>query len=112
MKPKKVNQDPFSNGSDHRAFVAFNCDRCIKSSQPRDGGDGLVKYINEREDGMPRCSIQRDIMTRMFSNEPIKQETIDVCMAFIFGRHLCPYRKTEYPKRKKKDPINQQKLEL
>ena len=109
MKLKKVNQDPFSNGTEHMMFEEANCDRCIKASRPREDG----AYTNAGDDNMPnRCSIQRDIMTRMFSNEPIKQETIDVCMAFIFGRHLCPYRKNEWPKRKKKEPINQQKLEL
>lgn len=68
---KKVNKDPFSNGSDHRAFEFYCCGKCIKSSEPRDGGDGLVFYINQREDGMPKCAIQRDIILRMMSNEPI-----------------------------------------
>lgn len=110
MKLKKVNQDPFSNGTEHAMFESANCSRCIKSSEPKDNG---LKYTNSDENNMPnRCSIQRDIFTRMLCNEPIKQETIDVCMAFTFGRHLCPYMKTEWPKHKKKDPINQQKLEL
>lgn len=52
-----------------------------------------------------RCSIQRDIIIRMASNEPIKQKTIDICEAFVFGRQLCPYLKTKrkkYPKKAKK----------
>lgn len=108
---KKVNEDPFSNGSDHRAFEVFNCDKCVKSSEPRDGGDGLVKYINEREDGMPKCSIQRDIVLRMFSNEPIKQKTIDICRDFILHGTMCPYMKTERKKYKKKVE-NQTTLQL
>lgn len=99
---KKVNQDPFSNGSEHRAFKAYCCDKCIISSEPREGGDGLVKYINEREDGMPKCSIQRDIVLRMFSNEPIKQRTIDICRDFVLHRTQCPFMKTERKKYKKK----------
>lgn len=99
---KLVDKDPFSNGSEHRAFDAYCCDKCIKSSEPRDGGDGLVKYINEREDGMPKCSIQRDIVLRMFSNEPINQRTIDICLDFIMHGTLCPYMKTERKKYAKK----------
>ena len=108
---KKVNQDPFSNGSDHRAFEFYCCEKCVKSSEPRDGGDGLVKYINEREDGMPKCAIQRDIVLRMFSNEPIKQKTIDICKDFILHGTLCPHMKTEWKKYTKKVK-NQTTLEL
>ena len=108
----KVNQDPFSNGSEHRAFEAYCCDKCIKSSEPRNGGDGLVKYINEREDGMPKCSIQRDIVVRMFCDEPIKQKTIDICRDFTLHGTLCPYIKTERPKRKKVENDKQAKLQL
>lgn len=108
---KLVNQDPFSNGSEHSAFEANCCDKCVKSSEPRDGGDGLVKYINEREDGMPKCSIQRDIVLRMFSNEPIKQKTIDICRDFILHGTMCPYMKTERKKYKKKVE-NQTTLQL
>ena len=105
---KKVNQDPFSSGSDHRAFEYYCCDKCVKSSKLREGGDGLVKYINEREDGMPKCAIQRDIVLRMFSNEPIKQKTLDICRDFILHGMLCPYMKTKrkkYAKRVKNQII-------
>lgn len=108
---KLVDKDPFSNGSEHRAFEAYCCEKRIKSSEPRDGGDGLIKYINEREDGMPKCSIQRDIVLRMFSNEPIKQETIDICREFIMHGTLCPYMKTERKKYTKK-VNNQTALQL
>lgn len=108
---KKVNKDPFSNGMEHLAFEEYCCDKCIKSSEPRDGGDGLVKYINEREDGMPKCSIQRDIVLRMFSNEPINQRTIDICRDFILHGTLCPYMKTERKKYTKKVK-NQTTLDL
>lgn len=108
---KKVNQDPFSNGSDHRAFEFYCCDKCVKSSEPRDGGDGLVKYTNEREDGMPKCSIQRDIVLRMLCDEPINQRTIDICRDFVLHGTLCPYMKTERKKYAKKVK-NQTTLEL
>lgn len=97
-----VNQDPFSNGYDHRAFEYYCCDKCIKSSKPRDGGDGLIKYINLREDGWPKCAIQRDIGLRMFSDEPINQRTIDICNDFILHGTLCPYMKIKRKKYTKK----------
>ena len=110
MKLKKVNRDPFSNGEEHRIWEHYNCDRCIKNSNYDEKRD---KYTNADEHNMPnKCSILRDIMTRMFCNEPIKQETIDVCNNFIFHGTLCPYMKTERKKYKKKGPINQQKLDL
>lgn len=96
---KKVDKDPFSNGSEHRAFEAYCCDKCIKSSEPRDGG---TRYTNATEDNMPKCSIQRDIVTRMFCNDPIKQETVDICREFILHGVLCPYMKTERKKYAKK----------
>lgn len=102
MKTKKVNTDPFSNGTEYMIFDEHCCNKCIKSSEPRDGGDGLVFYINQRDDGLPKCSIQRDIVTRMYNNDPIKQETIDICNNFIFHGTLCPYMKTERKKYTKK----------
>lgn len=108
---QKVNKDPFSNGSDHRAFEFYCCDKCVKSSEPRDGGDGLVKYTNEREDGMPKCSIQRDIVTRMCCDAPINQRTIDICRDFILHGTLCPYMTTKRKKYTKKVK-NQTALEL
>lgn len=105
---KKVNQDPFSNGSDHRAFEFYCCDKCIKSSEPREEG---TRYTNADENNMPKCSIQRDIVLRMFSNEPIKQKTIDICRDFVLHGELCPYMKTERKKYTKKVK-NQTTLEL
>lgn len=107
---KKVNKDPFSSGSDHRAFEAYCCDKCIKSSEPREEKDGSVKYTNSRDDNMPKCSIQRDIVLRMFSDESIKQETIDICDNFVHHGVLCPYMKTERKKYIKKEPKEQQFL--
>ena len=92
MTKAKVNKDPFNSGMEHIAFESNNCYLCIKSSEPVDGG---TRYTNSDKDNMPRCSIQRDIVTRMFCNEPIKQETIDICNNFIFHGTLCPYMKTE-----------------
>ena len=99
---KLIDKDPFSNGFEYILFESNNCDLCIKSSEPRDGGDGLLKYINEREDGLPKCSIQRDIVTRMYCNEPIKQETVDICNNYILHGTLCPYRKTQRKHQPKK----------
>jgi hypothetical protein len=108
MKLKKVNRDPFSNGTEYMMFEERCCDRCVKHSHLRKEGD--TKWDDEYTKIV--CAIERDILTRMYSNEPIKQETIDVCNNFIFHGTLCPYMKTERKKYKKKDPINQQKLDL
>ena len=111
MAKKLINRDPFSNGTEHDRFEAYNCDQCIKSSEPRiDEHDGLTYYTNKREDGMPKCSIQRDIFIRMFSKEPIKEETVKICNEFSRYGVLCPYMKTEYPKHKAK--VDQSQLTL
>ena len=107
---KKVNEDPFSNGTEHMMFEEQNCDLCIKSSKLK--ADGT--YSNCDKNYIPnRCSIERDIVLRMFCNEPISELTIRVCNDFIEKGIKCPYRKTEYPRKKaKKQPKEQMKLEL
>lgn len=85
---KKVNIDPFSNGTAYDRWDARNCQHCIKASRYKGentyGEDDYTKC---------RCSIQRDIFTRMYSNEPISQRTIDVC-----NKTDCPYRLEHWPK--------------
>lgn len=101
---KKVNKDPFSNGTDFSVFEHYNCNKCIKSSQPKEDGT----FTNADKNNMPnKCSIQRDIVIRMFSNEPIKQKTIDICENFTLKGVLCPYIKTERKKvmKKRKDML-------
>ena len=82
---EKVNQDPFSSGEDFRWWTERNCNRCVKS----------LKSLTATNF---RCTIERDIVTRMFSNEPIAKRTIDVCR-----KADCPCRKEHYPKRKTKN---------
>lgn len=84
---KKVDKDPFSNGTEHMRWEERNCNRCWKSSRLKD---------NEKEYTKVKCAIQRDIFTRMYSNEPISQRTIDVCRM-----RDCPYRKENRPKYEK-----------
>ena len=91
---KLVDEDPFSNGTDYMLFEAHNCDRCYKSSEPRDKG---MRYTNSTKDNMPRCSIQRDIVMRIFCDEPIKRHTVEICADFTLHGTLCPYLKTERP---------------
>lgn len=107
MSKKLVNQDPFSNGTEHLAFETYNCDKCIKSSVLK---KDQISYTNADENNMPKCSIQRDIVTRMFNNEPIKEETIKICEEFTLYGVLCPYMKTEYQKKKAKQDKNQTEL--
>ncbi|MBR5414154.1 MAG: hypothetical protein IK114_14170 [Fibrobacter sp.] len=63
----------------------MNCEKCVKGSH----------YKGEDSDGLDvwtkiKCSIQRDIYTRMCSDEPIAQRTIDAC-----SHDICPYLQTE-----------------
>ena len=95
---KKVNQDPFSNGTEYMMFEDLCCNKCVKHSHMKKEGD--TEYENEYTNVV--CSIERDIFTRLWCNEPINQRTIDVCYDFVMHGKLCPYMKTErkkYPKK-------------
>lgn len=106
---KKTDKDPFSNGTEHMRFEEQNCDLCIKSSKMK--ADGT--YANCDKNNIPnRCSIERDIVLRMFCNEPISELTIRVCNDFTEKGNKCPYLKTEWPKKSKKQPKEQMRLEL
>ena len=63
---KKVNKDPFSNGTEYMLFEERCCDKCIKHSHLRREGD--TKYEDEYTKIV--CSIERDIIIRMGSDEP------------------------------------------
>lgn len=91
---KKMNKDPFSNGTEYMMFEERCCDKCIKHSHLRREGD------TEYEDEYTKivCSIERDIITRMACDEPINQRTIDVCYDFTMHGKPCPYMKTERKK--------------
>lgn len=104
---KKVNQDPFSNGTEYMMFEDLCCNKCVKHSHMKKEGDTMY----EDEYTKIVCSIERDIITRMMSNEPINQRTVDVCYNFTMHGKLCPYMKTERKKYQKKDK-QQTELEL
>ena len=108
---KKVDKDPFSNGTELMMFESACCDLCIKNSVYDEKKD---RYTNADVDNMPnRCSILRDIMYRMVTNKPINERTIKVCRDFILADILCPYMKTERPKGKaRKEPKEQLTLGL
>lgn len=105
---KKVNKDPFSNGTEAFMFDCRCCDQCIKSSKYDQKHD---RYTHADDKNMPHCSIQRDIITRSVCNEPINQRTVDICYDFVMHGKLCPYMKTERKKYQKKIK-NQTELEL
>ena len=94
---KKVDKDPFSNGSEYAYWDDRNCQRCVKASRytGRENCDGTDEYTR------CRCAIQRDIFTRMCGSEPISQRTIDACKHYD-----CPYRQEHYKKypRHKNEP--------
>ena len=96
---KKVNQDPFSSGTAHAMWEERNCDRCVKASRYKGEDVGGEEYTQ------CRCAIQRDIFTRMCSDEPISQRTIDICRMVD-----CPNRMEHWPKRKHDKYKNEPKL--
>lgn len=104
---KKVNKDPFSNGTEHMMFEECCCENCIKHSHMKKEGD--TKYEDEYTKIV--CSIERDIFIRMGCNEPINERTVTICNDFTMHGKLCPYMKTERKKYPKKDK-QQTELEL
>lgn len=109
QKPmKKINKDPFSNGTEYEMFEYQCCDKCIKSSKMRENGT----FTNADNNNLPnKCAVQRDIMLRMVSNIPVNERTIQICHDFIMKGKLCPYMQTERKKYTKKIK-NQLHLEL
>lgn len=93
---KKVNEDPFSNGTEYMIWEGRNCDRCIKDSHLKADEKSYTKI---------KCAIQRDIFTRMIGNEPISERTIEIC-----SMRDCPYRKEEWPRKKYEKHKNEPKL--
>lgn len=89
---KKINKPLFSNGTEFMMWNEQNCDRCIKAPKPHDGGRSYSKS---------RCAIYDEITRQCigYGNEPVSQRAIDAT------RDMCPYIKTEWPKRnrEKKD---------
>lgn len=97
---KKVNKDPFSNGSEYESWESRNCAVCVKASRYKgETSLGIDDYTKGR------CSIQRDIFSRMMSNEPIAQRTIEACSHWD-----CPYRQEHHKKYPKRVDTNQPTL--
>lgn len=90
---KMISSDPFSNGTEYMMWEENNCDKCIKSSRYDEKKDHYSKV---------RCAVQRDIFKWMIGNEPISQRSYDACQKWN-----CPYRKEEWPKRKRKYGVKQ-----
>ena len=99
---KKIDKDPFSNGTEFMLWNEHNCDRCVKASHYDEKKDKYTSY---------RCAIQRDIDTRLFSNEPISERTVTICDNFILNGVRCPFLKMERKKHTKK-VNNQLSIEL
>lgn len=89
---KKIDRDPFSNGTEYMIWEENNCDRCVKSSHIKRGSDP------DFPDYTPiKCAIQRDIFTRMVTDKtPISKRTIDICRS---GK--CPFKQTQHKKYEK-----------
>lgn len=92
MRTKLIDKDPFSNGTGEMIFREKNCEHCIKYSRYNSKTDSYTSF---------RCSIDRDIVTRMFNDHPIASRTCEITNNFILYGYRCPLLKTTRPPRKK-----------
>lgn len=90
---KKIDKDPFSNGTEFMLWNEHNCDKCVKASHYNAKTEEYTKF---------RCAIQRDIGTRLFCNEPINERTVTIVKAFTLYGECCPNLQTERKKHTKK----------
>ena len=89
---KKINKDPFSNGTENMTFEDYNCSNCIKFSVYN---EKTGTFTNADKNNLPKCSIRRDIVVRAFTNIPISGLTIKVCEDFTLRGITCPCMKTK-----------------
>ena len=82
---EKTNRPCFSNGTEVEWWFERNCERCIKF--PKEGTSF-------------RCAVARDLFEQYmgYGNETISSRSWEATQG-----NRCPYIKTEWPKRKKKD---------
>lgn len=95
---KDIETPCFSCGTDAGWWIENNCDTCIKGQ----------KYNAKTDDwGKIKCSIQNDIFTQWLGSgtEAISRKTYDATR-----QATCPYKATEYPKKKKKTDEKQMNL--
>ena len=97
-KSRKVDIDPFSNGTEHMWWLEHNCERCWKSSHLKKNSDEIYAEYTKY-----RCKINYEIDLRMFSNEEISERTYTICNDFIRYGKLCPYLQEKQKKYPKKD---------
>lgn len=67
-----------------------NCDRCIKAERPIIKFKVLIGYANKG-----RCRVNKEILDSMMTNGVTKR------VHKIIGGAVCPFLKTEWPRRKK-----------
>ncbi len=94
---KTISTPPFSNGTEFMVWEEHNCDLCIKASRYNEKKQGYTKV---------RCAVQQGIIDSMIGL-PISQRSFDALQKWD-----CPYKKTEWPKRKRKEKVNPNQLTL
>ena len=89
---QKTSRPCFSNGSEAEWWIDRNCERCIKF--PKEGTNF-------------RCAVARDLFEQYmgYGNETISLRSWEATQG-----NRCPYIKTEWPKRKKRDKDKSLKL--
>ncbi len=89
---KRKDYPTFSNGTDWMIWMGINCDHCIKAERPVIKCKMLVGYANRG-----RCKVNKEILDSMISGGVSKR------VNKIINDTICPFIKTEWPRRGKAD---------
>lgn len=96
---KRVEQQLFSNGSEHCSWTEYNCVKCVKFSRYNEKKDTYSQF---------RCSIDKDIQMQAAGIV----EDVNVKSAEAVKLAVCPYLETKRKVKKKRVIKNQTMLEL
>lgn len=88
---KRTDYPTFSNGTESMLWLGRNCDVCVKAEHPIVEHKILKGYANKG-----RCKVNKEILDSMLTDGVTKR------VHKIITMPECPFRKTEWGKRKKK----------
>jgi hypothetical protein len=96
---KRIEQQLFSNGSEHCSWISYNCEKCVKFSRYNEKKDTYSQF---------RCSIDKDIQMQAAGIV----EAVNVKSAEAVELAICPYLETERKVKVHRPIKNQLMLEL
>lgn len=89
---KRTDYPTFSNGTEGMTWMGRNCDRCIKAERPIVKCKMVVGYANK---GL--CRVNKEILDSMLTGGVTRR------VNRIINQDVCPFIRTEWPKRGKAD---------